>query len=102
MNSSSGSAESLGPDSPRLATGLRQPGSAKPLQFSNAAGVIEMGVRVYDELELVRFVPGGAIGAGRTHILSGNRNSQHEEQNDSTAHLTIVIPAVALPRHNPN
>ena len=27
-------------------------GSAEPLQFGNAAGVIEMGVRVYDELDV--------------------------------------------------
>src|SRR5258708_3616660 len=120
-------------------------GPAEPLQCGHSAGVIEMGVRVYDELDvfdaksqradvgndqrrrlgqravdedmaslggdqdgaqalsadvvgiavdpewLVRFVPGGTIGAGRMHILSGNRNSQHEEQKVSTAHVTIVI-----------
>ena len=126
-------------------------GPAEPLQFGNAARVIEMGVRVYDELDvfdaksqradvgndqrrrlgqravdedmaslggdqdgaqtmsadvvgiavdpewLMRFVPGGTIGAGRMHILSGNRNSQHEEQKVSTAHLTIVIHAFGGP-----
>lgn len=38
----------------------------------------------------LRHVPGGTSGTGRPPLLSGKLSNQHEKQNQSTAHLTIV------------